>query len=146
VHAAVKIAAHEIRRRARLVEELGDVPPVLGNASRLGQVFLNLLINAAQAIPEGHVEQNEIRITARQETPTHVVVEFRDTGCGIPPENLERIFDPFFTTKPVGEGTGLGLSLVHSILTALGGSITVQSQVDRGTTFRVSLPAAKALS
>ncbi len=146
VRAAVKIAAHEIRRRARLVEELEDVPPVLGNASRLGQVFLNLLINAAQAIPEGRIEENEIRITARQETPTHVIVELRDTGCGIPPEHLERIFDPFFTTKPVGEGTGLGLSLVHSILTALGGSITVQSQVDQGTTFRVSLPAARTLS
>ncbi|MFL5350388.1 MAG: ATP-binding protein [Hyalangium sp.] len=145
VSAAVKIAAHEIRRRARLVEELGEVPPVLGNASRLGQVFLNLLINAAQAIPEGHVEENEIRITARLETPAHVVVELRDTGCGIAPEHLERIFDPFFTTKPVGEGTGLGLSLVHSILTALGGSITVQSQVGQGTTFRVSLPAAKVL-
>ncbi|WP_224243084.1 sensor histidine kinase [Hyalangium gracile] len=144
--AAVKIASHEIRRRARLVEELGELPPVLGNSSRLGQVFLNLLINAAQAIPEGHVEQNEIRIHGRLETPELVAVEIRDTGCGIPQENLDRIFDPFFTTKPVGEGTGLGLSLVHSIITALGGTITVKSQVGQGTTFRVHLPAAKALS
>ncbi|WP_304608627.1 sensor histidine kinase [Hyalangium versicolor] len=146
VRAAAKIASHEIRRRARLVEELGEVPPVLGSASRLGQVFLNLLINAAQAIPEGDAEQNEIRVMARQENPQLVVVEIRDTGCGIPPENLDRIFDPFFTTKPVGEGTGLGLSLVHSILTALGATITVQSQPGQGTTFRLGLPAAPNVS
>jgi two-component system, NtrC family, sensor kinase len=147
VHAAVKIASHELRRRARLVEDLSeDVPQVQGNASRLGQVFLNLLINAAHAIREGQAEENEIRISARQETPDSVLVEIRDTGCGIPPEHLDRIFDPFFTTKPVGEGTGLGLAMVHSIITTLGGTITVESEVDRGTTFRLSLPAAKALS
>jgi signal transduction histidine kinase len=143
VSAAVKIASHEVRRRARLVEELNDVPPVMGSASRLGQVFLNLIINAAQAIPEGHVEENEIRIAARAETPDRVVVEIRDTGCGISPENLDKIFDPFFTTKPAGEGTGLGLSLVHSIITTLGGTITVESHVNRGTTFRLTLPTAK---
>ncbi len=143
VSAAVKIASHEVRRRARLVEELSDLPPVVGSASRLGQVFLNLIINAAHAIPEGHVEENEIRIAARPETPERILVEIRDTGCGIPPENLDKIFDPFFTTKPVGEGTGLGLSLVHSIITALGGTITVESQVNRGTTFRLSLPTAR---
>ena len=142
VSAAVKIAAHEVRRRARLVEELDNVPPVSGSASRLGQVFLNLLINAAQAIPEGHVEENEIRIADRPDTAERVVVEIRDTGCGIPPENLDKIFDPFFTTKPVGEGTGLGLSLVHSIITAVGGTITVESQVNQGTTFHITLPTA----
>jgi signal transduction histidine kinase len=124
------------------VEELDNVPPVSGSASRLGQVFLNLLINAAQAIPEGHVEENEIRIAARPDTAERVVVEIRDTGCGIPPENLDKIFDPFFTTKPVGEGTGLGLSLVHSIITAVGGTITVESQVNQGTTFHITLPTA----
>jgi signal transduction histidine kinase len=115
----------------------------MGSASRLGQVFLNLIINAAQAIPEGHVEENEIRIAARAETPDRVLVEIRDTGCGISQENLDKIFDPFFTTKPAGEGTGLGLSLVHSIITTLGGTITVESQVNRGTTFRLTLPTAK---
>jgi two-component system NtrC family sensor kinase len=144
VSAAVKIAAHEVRRRARLVEELEELPPVVGSASRLGQVFLNLIINAAQAIPEGHVEENEIRIAARPEAADRVVVEIRDTGCGISPEDLDRIFEPFFTTKPVGEGTGLGLSLVHSIITAVGGTITVESQVNQGTTFRITLPTARA--
>jgi two-component system NtrC family sensor kinase len=143
VSAAVKIAAHEVRRRARLVEELDELPLVAGSASRLGQVFLNLIINAAQAIPEGHVEENEIRIAARPEVGDRVVVEIRDTGCGIPPENLDKIFDPFFTTKPVGEGTGLGLSLVHSIITAVGGTITVESQVNQGTTFRITLPTVR---
>jgi signal transduction histidine kinase len=116
---------------------------VAGSESRLGQVFLNLIINAAQAIPEGHVEANEIRIAARSETPDHVLVEIRDTGSGIPPENLEKIFEPFFTTKPVGEGTGLGLSQVRTIITALGGTITVESQLNKGTTFRLILPAAR---
>jgi two-component system, NtrC family, sensor kinase len=142
VRSSMKIASHEIRRRARLVDALGELPPVQGNPARLGQVFLNLLINAAHAIPEGRAEENEIRVSAREEEG-RVTVEIRDTGCGIPQENLERIFDPFFTTKPVGEGTGLGLALCHSIITALGGGITVESELNRGTTFRVSLPTAK---
>jgi signal transduction histidine kinase len=76
--------------------------------------------------------------------PQHVVVEVSDTGCGIPAENLERIFNPFFTTKPVGVGTGLGLSVCHGIITALGGDISVRSEVGQGTTFRVSLPVYEA--
>jgi signal transduction histidine kinase/HAMP domain-containing protein len=144
VRGAANIAAHEVRRRARLVEECQGMPPVRGNAARLGQVFLNLIINAAHAIPEGHAEQNEIRVVARLESPERILVEVRDTGCGIPPENLERIFDPFFTTKPSGQGTGLGLSLCHNIITAMGGTITVESKVAQGTTFRVSLPVARS--
>jgi signal transduction histidine kinase len=143
VRSAANIASHEVRRRARLVEECQGLPPVRGNPARLGQVFLNLIINAAHAIPEGHVEANEIRIMGRLESPERILVEVRDTGCGIPPEHLERIFDPFFTTKPSGQGTGLGLSLCHNIITAMGGTITVESKVAQGTTFRVSLPVAK---
>jgi two-component system NtrC family sensor kinase len=143
VRSAANIASHEIRRRARLVEECQGMPLVRGNPARLGQVFLNLLINAAHAIPEGQVEDNEIRVVARLESPERILVEVRDTGCGIPPEYLERIFDPFFTTKPSGQGTGLGLSLCHNIITAMGGTITVESKVAQGTTFRVLLPAAR---
>jgi signal transduction histidine kinase len=150
VRSAANIASHEVRRRARLVEECQGLPLVKGNPARLGQVFLNLIINAAHAIPEGHAEAHEIRVVARLESPERILVEVRDTGCGIPPENLERIFDPFFTTKPSGQGTGLGLSLCHNIITAMGGTITVESKVAQGTTFRVSLPvalnAANALS
>ena len=106
---------------------------------RLVQVFLNLLLNAAQAIEDGRAEKNEIRLR------THVVgerlvVEVRDTGVGIPPDALGRVFDPFFTTKPVGLGTGLGLSICSTIVNAMGGSVEVDSQDGGGSTFRVILP------
>ncbi|MCY1074856.1 sensor histidine kinase [Archangium lansingense] len=144
LRSAVKVAAYELRDRAHLVEELVAVPPVNGHKARLCQVFLNLLINAAHAISPGRATQNEIRISTRMGGPGQVVVEVSDTGCGIPAENLERIFNPFFTTKPVGVGTGLGLSVCHGIVTALGGDISVRSEVGRGTTFRVSLPVYEA--
>ena len=140
IESAINMAWNEIRHRARLVKDFADVPPVLAKESRLGQVFLNLLVNAAQAIPEGGAEDNEIRVTVRSEAG-RVVVEVRDSGCGIPPETLPRIFDPLFTTKPVGIGTGLGLSISHSIVTGMDGEISVRSEVGQGTTFIVSLPA-----
>jgi signal transduction histidine kinase len=140
LRSASKMAAHEVRNRARLVVETDGVPPVQGNGARLCQVFLNLLINAAHAITPGQVARNEIRLSARKSQGSHVVVEVRDTGCGIPPENLERIFKPFFTTKPVGVGSGLGLSVCHRIITTHGGDISVESVVGQGTTFRVLLP------
>jgi C4-dicarboxylate-specific signal transduction histidine kinase len=142
VSTAGKLVARELRHRARLVEDCADVPPVLGSATRLGQVFLNLFINAAHAIPKGNEQENEIRVEARVSGPDRVIVEVHDTGCGIPQENLRRIFDPFFTTKPTGEGTGLGLSVCHSIIISLGGELYVTSEVGRGTTFRIILPAA----
>ena len=142
VRGAAKMAAHEIRPRARLVEDCADVPPVRGNGARLSQVLLNLLINAAHAIEPGRVEHNEIRVVARQSAPGHVTLAVSDTGCGIPPENLSRIFEPFFTTKPVGVGTGLGLPVCQGIITALGGELTVESQPGQGTTFRITLPIA----
>jgi signal transduction histidine kinase len=143
VHSAVKMASMETRHRAQVVEEYQELPLVMGNPARLGQVFLNLLINAAQAIPPGSPEKHRIRVAGRADAE-HVTVEVSDTGKGIPPEMLERIFDPFFTTKPAGEGTGLGLSISHSIITSLGGTIEVESQVGQGTTFRVTLPLAPA--
>ncbi len=141
VRSSVRMAAHELRDRARVVEDCAHVPPVQGSAARLGQVFLNLIINAAHAIAPGGAEQNEIRVTARLVEPGRVTVEVSDTGCGIAPENLERIFDAFFTTKPVGEGTGLGLAVCRSVVTSMGGDMTVESLLGRGTTFRITLPA-----
>ncbi|BDG03344.1 ATP-binding protein [Anaeromyxobacter oryzae] len=138
----VSMAWNEIRHRARLVRDVPPVPPVRGSEARLGQVFLNLLVNAAQAIPEGHADENEIAIAARAEGG-RVVVEVRDSGCGISPEHLPRVFDPFFTTKPPGVGTGLGLSICHSIVTGLGGDIAVL-RATRGTVLRVTLPVAHA--
>jgi PAS domain S-box-containing protein len=139
----LNLAAGEIRHRARLVKEYGDVPPVRGNDSRLGQVFLNLLVNAAQAIPcDGEADHHEIRVTTRLAAPGRVAVEVSDTGAGIAPELLGRIFDPFFTTKPPGVGTGLGLSICHNLITAMGGELHVHSDLGRGSTFQVLLPTA----
>ncbi|CAM3299638.1 histidine kinase [Corallococcus sp. ZKHCc1 1396] len=144
VRTAAKMAMHELRHRARLVVECDGVPPVQGNGSRLGQVFLNLLLNAAQSIPPGNAEANEVRVVARPGAPGHVLVEVRDTGCGIAPEHRERIFDPFFTTKPLGVGTGLGLAVCHGIVTSLGGTLTMESSPGQGSIFRVCLPVAGA--
>jgi signal transduction histidine kinase/CheY-like chemotaxis protein len=138
---AVKMAMGEIRHRARLVRDYSDVPPVAATESHLGQVFLNLLVNAAHAIPEGSTERNEIRLCTRHQGGA-VVVEVHDTGRGIPAEELGHIFDPFFTTKPVGQGMGLGLAISHSLVGALGGQLSVESEPGRGTVFRVQLPAA----
>ena len=109
--ASVNMAWNEIRHRAKLIKEYGEVPPVEANESRLGQVFLNLLINAAQAIPEGRAYEHEIRVrTYADANDERVVIAVSDTGSGIAKDALYRIFDPFFfTTKAVGVGTGLGL-------------------------------------
>jgi signal transduction histidine kinase len=139
---SIRMARNELRHRASVVRKYGDVPRVDANESRLGQVFLNLLINAAQAIPEGRVADNSITV-ATSRTANKVSVEITDTGSGIPPDILPRIFDVFFTTKPIGVGTGLGLAICHRIITAMNGSIEVESQVGRGTTFRVTLMRAR---
>ncbi len=142
VESAVQMAWHEIRHRARLTKSLGDVPPVDANEGRLGQVFLNLLVNAAQAIPEGNADKNEIRVSTRTDTHGSAVIEVSDTGSGIAPEDMPCIFDPFFTTK--GEnGTGLGLAISHGTVRGLGGDIQVSSVPGKGSTFRVVLPPAK---
>ena len=142
LRSAQQVALSEIRYRARLVSESGPLPPVLGDASRLGQVFLNLLINAAQAIPRGNVEGNEIRVRASTDDHGRACIEIRDTGPGIPEAHRARVFDPFFTTKPPGQGTGLGLSMCKSIVLAHGGEIAFESTVGVGTLFRVVLPRA----
>lgn len=139
---SLKMAERQITSRARLVRRLGELPPVMAVESRLGQVFLNLLVNAAQSIPEGDAARHEVRVSTGVDPAGRVAVEIADTGCGISPEDLPRIFDPFYTTKPAGAGTGLGLSICHSIVASLGGEIEVQSQPGQGTTMRVILPAA----
>jgi len=141
---AEKMAGKEMRQRARVVRDIQPVPPVKANESRLGQVFLNLLLNAAQAIPDGTAAQHEIRIRTRTDGLGRAVVEISDTGRGIPEELRARVFDPFFTTKPIGEGTGLGLSICLGIVRSLGGEILLDSEVGRGSTFRVALPAHQA--
>jgi len=134
-----------IRHRARLVKDYGDVPFVDANEARLGQVFLNLIVNAAQAIPEGNTDKNEIRVVTKSDGDDSVVVEVRDTGGGIPEAVISKIFDPFFTTKPIGIGTGLGLAICHRIVMGMGGKIEVDSEVGKGTTIRITLPRAKTV-
>jgi signal transduction histidine kinase len=142
LESSLRMAWNEVRHRARLVKSYGEVPAVYGNEGRLGQVFLNLVINAAQAIPEGHADRNEIRVVTSEDARGNVVVEIRDSGPGIPEAVRGRIFDPFFTTKPMGEGTGLGLAICHRIVTALGGQIQVETQMGKGTVVRTILPIA----
>lgn len=139
VRSASNIAAAPVRHRARIVTDLVPIPMVEGNSARLGQLVLNLLMNAAEAFPEGQSEQNEIRVRVRPKDRAHVILEVSDTGPGIAPDVIERIFDPFFTTKPMGAGTGLGLAICHGIATSIGGSIDVESPPGRGATFRVTL-------
>ena len=129
------IAWNEIKYKAEVVKECSDLPPVTCWAGQLGQAFLNILVNAAQAIED----RGTITIRTRTEGET-VCVEISDTGAGIPSEVLDRIYDPFFTTKPVGKGTGLGLNITYNIIKQHGGEIAVQSKPGKGTTFTISLP------
>ncbi len=143
IESALRMAWNEIRHRARVVREYQPVPRVEGNESRLGQVFLNLIVNAAQAMAEGRAEENVIAVATRLDRKGRVLIEVRDTGSGMPPEVLRRLFTPFFTTKPVGKGTGLGLSICHRIVASMRGEIAAESAVGRGSVFRVALPVAQ---
>ncbi|MDY7226502.1 ATP-binding protein [Hyalangium rubrum] len=140
IDSAVTMAWNQIRHRAQLVKSYQPLPAVYANEARLGQVFLNLLVNAAQAIPEGAADRNEILVSTRVDAKGRILIEVRDTGAGIPEEIRARILEPFFTTKPQGMGTGLGLSICHGIITNLGGELQFETEVGKGTTFRVVLP------
>jgi signal transduction histidine kinase/integral membrane sensor domain MASE1 len=144
LRAAITLSQNVVRNRARLFSEFESVPPVKGNEHRLGQVFLNLIINAAQAIPEGQARDHVLRLAIRPHGDCVVAVEVEDTGCGISPEVLPHIFEPFFTTKAVGAGTGLGLYVCHGIVAGLGGRIEVSSRPGSGSLFRVLLPVSTA--
>jgi PAS domain S-box-containing protein len=139
VDGALKMVKRELRGRAQLELVWGDLPPVDGNSARLGQVFLNLMINALQALPVTTPDKNRIKVVAFEEGEL-AVVEIQDNGPGIPESALGRIFEPFFTTKPAGEGTGLGLSICHSIVTSMGGELSARNLVGGGAAFRVALP------
>lgn len=139
----LRLANNEIRHRARVVRDYQRVPAVRAAEGRLGQVLLNLLLNAAQAIPEGQARQHEIRVTTSPGPEGMVCVAVADNGPGMPEDVKARLFTPFFTTK-TGTGTGLGLVVCDQIVRSFGGRIEVESQVGSGTTFRVLLPAAHA--
>ena len=142
LESTLRMASQQITTRAKLVKRYTDVPPVVGNESRLGQVFLNLLVNAAQAIPEGQADRHRVEVRTRLADDGSVVIEVSDTGTGIDEQTKERLFDPFFTTKSGIEGMGLGLAISHRIVSQLSGRIEVDSELGAGSTFRVILPPA----
>ncbi|MCW5831317.1 MAG: response regulator [Labilithrix sp.] len=142
IEACCNIAFAEIRHRARLVKDLKAVVPVLGSEAKLAQVFLNLLVNAAHAMPEGDVDRNEISITTTQQGRTAIVVEVSDTGSGIPVANAGQVFDPFFTTKP--RRPGMGLAICQATVVAHGGEISIRPRVGGGTVVRLLLPTLEA--
>jgi signal transduction histidine kinase len=142
---AADMARAQLRHRARLERHYRGATLVLGDNVRLGQVFVNLVVNAAQAIPDG-ADPDHHRIVLRTyvDAAGHAIAEVQDSGVGIEPQHLPRLFDPFFTTKPIGVGTGLGLSSAMGIVSALGGTIDVDSTPGVGTTVRVRLPRYSA--
>jgi signal transduction histidine kinase len=142
VEASLQVTSHELRHRARIEKRLREVPPVVGNEARLGQVLLNVLVNAAHAIPEGDAASNTVTVETDVGEEGSVVIVVADTGDGIAAEDLPRIFDPFFTTRSAGGATGLGLSIAHGIVASLGGEMTATSVLGHGTRFRIALPMA----
>lgn len=142
--ASLNLAGSDLRPRARVERRYDEVPPVRCSEARLGQVFLNLLVNAAHAIREGDPLRHRIVAATFTDAAGRACISVSDTGVGISPEVLARIWDPFFTTRASGEGTGLGLWVCQRIVHQLGGTIEVTSQLGEGTTFTVRLPPGDA--
>jgi two-component system NtrC family sensor kinase len=135
LNSTINVVWNELKYKVELIKEYGEIPPVLCVPTQINQVFMNLLINASHAIKTRGLITVRTGVSAAE-----VWVEIEDNGQGIAPEHMRRIFEPFFTTKPVGQGTGLGLSVSHSIVAKHRGQITVRSEPGVGTCFRLSLP------
>lgn len=140
VEGVLQMVRHEIRHRASVEKNFEPVPPVHGNATRLEQLFLNLLINAAHAVSDLDPDRGRIAVSIRRGVGERVIASVHDNGTGMEPEVLRQVFDPFFTTKPTGVGTGLGLPICQGIVRALGGDIQLTSTPGAGTTATVTLP------
>jgi two-component system cell cycle sensor histidine kinase/response regulator CckA len=141
---AVNLVNNELRHRARLSLSLSEVPRVLGSEPKLVQAFVNLLMNAAQAIPEGRADSELIEVRSQIAAVGRVRIDFRDSGRGMNTEELARIFDPIFTARSSSLGSGLGLSVAHSIIQGMGGELLAQSKQGEGSTFSVILPAEQS--
>ncbi len=141
MESAIQMVVNQLNLHARLVRDYAGSPFVLGNADRLAQVFVNLLINAVQAIPEGAADKHEIAVRLAVEE-NNAIIEIRDSGVGIPAEQQTEVFKPFFTTRPVGVGTGLGLSICYQIISEMSGQISFKSEPGQGTTFKIVFPQA----
>lgn len=144
---AIKLVWGELRHRARLERHSTATPAILGDSTKLTQVFVNVLMNAAQAIPEERAGQPDAVVTVRslQLSEQEIAVEISDTGVGVDPRDRPRLFEPFFSTKPHDKGTGLGLFVSLGIVTALGGRIDLESPARGGTTVRITLPVARGI-
>jgi signal transduction histidine kinase len=142
LESSLQLVSNEIRHLAQLDRAYGATPPVLANAAQLGQVFLNLLLNALTALRERPQGEHRIRVATETGSDGGAVVTIEDTGSGIAPELLSRVFDPFLSTRSPGLGMGLGLSVARDVIAAMGGTIEVRSELHRGSTFRVSLPSS----
>lgn len=140
VESTLTLAQGEIQRTARLERELAMVPPVAAHSAKVGQVVLNLVLNALEAMRD-NTEPGHLLVRLAPEGE-RVLLLVTDNGCGMPPEILARVFEPFFTTKPAGLGTGLGLAITQRLVLEVGGEIAVTSEPGKGTTFRVWLPVA----
>ena len=134
----MNVVWNEIKYKAKVFKDLGDLPMVDCYPHRINQVFMNILVNAAQAIEE----KGEIHIRTRDEG-SHVEIKIQDTGKGISDIHLSKIYDPFFTTKEVGKGTGLGLNMAYNIINSHGGTIKCESNVGTGTTFTIRIPVTQ---
>jgi PAS domain S-box-containing protein len=143
IESAATMAHNEIKYRATLVRDYAELPTLWASEGKLSQVFLNLLVNAAHAMPEGDAGAHRITIRTWAEGDS-VFAEVRDTGAGIAPEHLGRIFEPFFTTKKAGRGSGLGLAICRTLLAEFGGDLRIESELGRGTRAIVSLPVGLA--
>jgi signal transduction histidine kinase len=139
IDSTLNIVGNEVKYRADVVKEYGDIPDIECLPLQINQVVMNLVVNAAQAMGP---ERGKITVRTGLDGPQRVFLEVEDTGSGIDPDALSRIFDPFFTTKAVGKGTGLGLSLAYGIVKKHGGRIHVDTELGRGTRFRVLLPVS----
>ena len=139
INSTLNIVHNELKYKAEVIKEYGELPTIYCLPSQLNQVFMNLLVNAGHALQD----KGKIFIRTGVQGGDHVWIEIEDTGAGIPPQNLKRIFEPFFTTKEVGKGTGLGLSLAYGIIEKHQGTIEVDSEQGRGTRFRILLPVGR---
>ncbi|WP_339734367.1 ATP-binding protein [uncultured Gimesia sp.] len=135
ITATLKVVWNELKYKSEIVTDLGEIPDIRCSPGQLNQVFMNLLVNAAQAIPE----RGTISITT-EAIDSEIIICISDTGVGIPEQELSQIFTPFYTTKPVGQGTGLGLSIIYGIIQKHNGNISVESEIGVGTTFTIRLP------
>jgi signal transduction histidine kinase/CheY-like chemotaxis protein len=142
VEVAINLASHEIRHRASIVKRLSSTPRILADDARLAQALVSLLVNAGQAFESNDVQRNLVVVGSELRSDGRVAISVSDNGPGIAPELQKRVFDPFFSTKEVGKGSGLGLSIAQSVVTAMGGELQLTSAVGKGSTFRILLPAA----